>query len=122
MENPELDRLLTWEEGGCHDLSASGCARGIGCGASGGWARWGSVKTGPRSGSRTHRCCLGGKWHVHDGDRPFPVVVTPGTFSTQQEPGRAPSDAVVLFDGKDLAPGGADEDSPRNGKSRMGRW
>ena len=45
----------------------------------------------------------GGKWHVHDGDRPMPPVVTPGTSSTQEEPGRPPSDAVVLFDGKDLS-------------------
>src|ERR1700681_1468417 len=45
----------------------------------------------------------GGKWHVHDGDRPRPPVVTPGTSSTQQEPGRAPSDATILFDGKDLS-------------------
>ena len=35
-------------------------------------------------------------WLDHDRDRPLPAVVTPGTAST------APSDAVVLFDGKDL--------------------
>ena len=45
----------------------------------------------------------GGSWHVHDGDRPQPPVVTPGTCSTQETPGKAPSDAVVLFDGKDLS-------------------
>ncbi len=45
----------------------------------------------------------GGKWHVHDSDRPWPAVVTPGTASTPDRPGRAPSDAVVLFDGKDLS-------------------
>jgi hypothetical protein len=45
----------------------------------------------------------GGKWHVHDGDRPFPKVITPGTCSTQEAPGAAPSDAIVLFDGKDLS-------------------
>ena len=43
-----------------------------------------------------------GKWHVHDSERPYPVVVTPGTFSTQETPGQPPSDAVVLFNGKDL--------------------
>lgn len=43
----------------------------------------------------------GTKWHVHDGDRPVPRVVTPAaTFSHQAPP---PSDAVVLFDGKDLS-------------------
>jgi hypothetical protein len=45
----------------------------------------------------------GGKWHVHDGTRPQPKVVDPGTASTATTPGRAPSDAVVLFDGKDLS-------------------
>lgn len=40
----------------------------------------------------------GQKWHVHDPDRPHPRVVTPG-----KEPGAAPSDAIVLFDGKDLS-------------------
>lgn len=45
----------------------------------------------------------GGKWRVHDIDRPHPRVVTPGTASTPDQPGRAPSDAVVLFDGKDLS-------------------
>ena len=45
----------------------------------------------------------GGKWHVHDPNRPQPAVVTPGTPSTQETPGKAPSDAVVLFDGKDLS-------------------
>ena len=53
----------------------------------------------------------GSKWHVHDGLRPQPKIVTPGEFSTQEKVGSAPSDATVLFDGKDLAKwksGGAD--------------
>src|ERR1700722_8865789 len=37
-------------------------------------------------------------WHVHDPARPHPKVVTPGVT-----PGAAPSDAIVLFDGKDLS-------------------
>src|SRR5262249_531035 len=41
----------------------------------------------------------GGKWHVHDGDRPQPRIITPGTCSTPEAPGKPPSDAVVLFDG-----------------------
>jgi hypothetical protein len=45
----------------------------------------------------------GTKWHVHDGERPQPKVVTPGEFSTKEKVGTAPSDAVVLFDGKDLS-------------------
>lgn len=43
------------------------------------------------------------KWKPDDRSRPKPPVVTPGTASTQAEPGKAPSDAVVLFDGKDLS-------------------
>jgi hypothetical protein len=43
----------------------------------------------------------GTRWHVHDGDRPQPPVVTPGRKFSQTAD--APSDAVVLFDGKDLA-------------------
>jgi hypothetical protein len=38
-----------------------------------------------------------GKWRVHDPDRPYPEVVTPGAV-----PGATPSDAIVLFDGKSL--------------------
>lgn len=37
-------------------------------------------------------------YHVHDPKRPHPPVVTPAVT-----PGGAPSDAVVLFDGKDLS-------------------
>src|SRR5262249_60339615 len=39
----------------------------------------------------------GNRWHVHDGKRPQPAVVNPG------DPASAPpSDAVVLFNGRDL--------------------
>lgn len=42
-------------------------------------------------------------WKPHDMDRPVPVVVDPGAPSTEEKAGRPPSDAVVLFDGKDLS-------------------
>jgi hypothetical protein len=38
------------------------------------------------------------KWMVHDSDRPYPRAVTPGAVV-----GAPPSDAIVLFDGKDLS-------------------
>src|SRR5579884_1309472 len=37
-------------------------------------------------------------WHVHDPDRPHPREITPG-----KECGDPPSDAIILFDGKDLS-------------------
>lgn len=37
-------------------------------------------------------------WHVHDGLRPQPPVVTPGATAAQP-----PSDATVLFDGEDTS-------------------
>jgi hypothetical protein len=43
----------------------------------------------------------GTQWHLHDPDRPQPPVVTPGPTFSQGAP--APSDAEVLFDGRDLS-------------------
>ncbi|MFC1718389.1 DUF1080 domain-containing protein [Candidatus Poribacteria bacterium] len=40
----------------------------------------------------------GQKWRVHDGKRPQPRIITPGASA-----GEAPSDAIVLFDGKDAS-------------------
>jgi hypothetical protein len=39
----------------------------------------------------------------HDRTRPQPAIITPGTPSTQEQAGKPPSDATVLFDGKDLS-------------------
>jgi hypothetical protein len=41
----------------------------------------------------------GGKWRVHDLNRPRPQAVQPGAFKTEAPP----ADAIVLFDGKDLS-------------------
>jgi hypothetical protein len=41
-----------------------------------------------------------GRWKAHDTTRPKPAVVTPGRPKLPAEP---PSDAIVLFDGKDLS-------------------
>jgi hypothetical protein len=45
----------------------------------------------------------GSQYRVHDAERPQPRIVTPPTPSTQDAPGTAPSDAVMLFDGHDLS-------------------
>ncbi len=42
-------------------------------------------------------------WLDHDRDRPAPPVVEAGTSSTQEQAGKPPSDATVLFDGKDIS-------------------
>ena len=43
------------------------------------------------------------KWKPGDRSRPLPAMVTPGETSTQEQVGTAPSDAVQLFNGKDLS-------------------
>ncbi|MCX5684358.1 MAG: DUF1080 domain-containing protein [Planctomycetota bacterium] len=55
-------------------------------------------------------------WAIHDQNRPQPKLVTPGTFSTQEQPGKPPSDAIVLFDGKDLSKWEADK--PEGGATK----
>ena len=45
----------------------------------------------------------GSIYHVHDGERPQPPVVDPGSASTQSAPGTPPSDATVLFTGTDVS-------------------
>ena len=42
-------------------------------------------------------------WLDHDRGRPLPAAITPATASTQEKAGKPPSDATVLFDGKDLS-------------------
>ncbi len=51
-------------------------------------------------------------WLGHDRTRPLPPVVDPGTFSTQEQPGKPPSDATVVFNGKDLSQWVALDGSP----------
>ena len=35
-------------------------------------------------------------WAIHDGNRPLPPRVEPGTFSSQEQQGKPPSDAIVF--------------------------
>jgi hypothetical protein len=60
------------------------------------------------------------KWKIHDMDRPVPPVVDPGSSSTQDSPGKPPSDAVVLFDGKDLSKWAHKDGSPAKWKVENG--
>ncbi|MGO8807939.1 MAG: DUF1080 domain-containing protein [Candidatus Sulfotelmatobacter sp.] len=52
------------------------------------------------------------RWKPNDPDRPLPPVIEPGTASTQDAPGRPPSDAMVLFDGKDLSHWAGEDGQP----------
>ncbi len=56
----------------------------------------------------------GGVFRAHDMQRPRPPVITPPGFSSQERAGAPPSDAIVLFDGKDLSKWKADprKDTP----------
>jgi len=62
----------------------------------------------------------GSKYRVHDSSRPQPRIVAPGTESSQGAPGKAPSDAVILFDGKDLGGWEALDGSPAKWKVENG--
>src|SRR3954471_8456903 len=58
----------------------------------------------------------GGKWRGHDGTRPQPKIVDPGTAGTAEQPGRPPSDAVVLFDGTSTEKWRDDQGNPSKWK------
>jgi len=60
------------------------------------------------------------RWKIHDLNRPVPPVINPGTSSTQAEPGRPPSDATILFDGKDLSKWQHQDGTPANWKVEDG--
>jgi len=56
-------------------------------------------------------------WHVHDPGRPHPPVVTPGAT-----PYAPPSDAIALFDGKDLSKWAQAGRGADNGKIIDAKW
>jgi len=59
----------------------------------------------------------GQPWRVHDLKRPQPPLVTPGA-----RPGDPPSDAVVLFDGRDLSHWYNRPKGPEPGQMLPPRW
>jgi hypothetical protein len=59
----------------------------------------------------------GQPWHVHDSNRPHPPMVTPGDTL-----GAPPSDAVILFNGKDLSAWKSRGRGPDRGKEVDALW
>lgn len=60
---------------------------------------------------------IGQKWRVHDMARPRPVKVVPGALPSS--PAAPPSDAIILFDGKDLSQW---KSEGRHGEVQEPRW
>jgi hypothetical protein len=56
------------------------------------------------------------KWKPHDRKRPAPKAVDPGAPGAENSTGRAPEDAIVLFDGKDLSKWAHKDGSPAKWK------
>jgi len=67
---------------------------------------WGLSQSGPST-----------QWGIHDMNRPLPPVVDPGPAGP---PAPAPSDAVVLFDGKDLSKWADSKGNPARWKVENG--
>lgn len=70
----------------------------LGVGAAWGWVSLLLWAFGQRIGFEDTPFLPNSPWRVHDGKRPQPPVVAPGSVG-----GQPPSDAVVLFDGRDLS-------------------
>ena len=61
------------------------------------------------------------KYQPNDIRRPRPTVVVPPTTSTPEQTGKAPSDAIVLFDGTSLA-AWQGERKPKDGETDEPQW
>ena len=57
-------------------------------------------------------------WAIHDQNRPQPKRVAPGTFSSPEQPGKPPADAVVLFDGTEATLANWEADKPGSEPTR----
>lgn len=60
------------------------------------------------------------EWKLHDRTRPQPPVVMSGECSTQEHAGSPPSDAVVLYNGKDLSNWQSVKGGPAKWKAESG--
>ncbi len=72
------------------------------CGSVEAQTKQGKQKAQKKEGYTNTPVIPGQKWKVHDADRPHPEIIKPGTASTESVAGKAPSDAVIHFDGKNL--------------------
>ncbi len=61
-------------------------------------------------------------WAIHDRNRPQPQRVEPGTASTATQPGRPPSDAIVLFDGTSATLGKWEADTKAGDPTAPTKW
>jgi hypothetical protein len=63
----------------------------------------GAIRAVAPSSRREQSPAMQQTWKMHDLNRPQPRVIDPGAPGTQERPGAPPSDAVVLFNGKDMS-------------------
>lgn len=61
-------------------------------------------------------------WSIHDRNRPQPPRVEPGTPSTSDQPGKPPSDAIVLFDGTAASLANWEADTKPGEPSAPSKW
>jgi len=59
-------------------------------------------------------------WKIHDPNRPVPPIITPGTASAQDTPGKPPSDAIILFDSTNLSQWLSTDNTPAKWKVENG--
>ncbi len=63
------------------------------------------------------------RWKIHDTDRPLPAVIDPGTSSTQDSPGRAPSDCQLHVEfSEPTPPKGESQDRGNSGVFLQGLY
>jgi hypothetical protein len=82
----------------------------------------GGIACGLISMASTFRCAaaMDPNYIGHDRTRPQPPVIDPGVASTQDQAGKAPSDAVVLFDGTDVSKWASMDGTPTKWIARDG--